>query len=91
MPGLPGEVQRIDARISVAGRFLKVAKGPSHACAIAEDGTLSCWGQNHVQQSEPPPGQFVDVGVNNEYSCAVRADETILCWGNGSNGQTTPP
>ena len=36
------------------GRFTEVSVGLSHACAIRDDGTVACWGDNAGGRAEPP-------------------------------------
>ena len=77
--------------------------GPEHSCALHEDGTVSCWGNNGVGQLGN--GQSGDSAVSSvpvrvagitdataiaagaEHSCALREDGTISCWGANWYGQ----
>ncbi|MBI5383046.1 MAG: hypothetical protein HZA90_00010 [Verrucomicrobia bacterium] len=74
-----------------------------HSCAILEDGTLHCWGNNwdgqiglaDVQFKSTPtevPGVVgvKDVSGGDSHTCAVVDEETstgVKCWGRGSYGQ----
>lgn len=79
----------------------RVANGPNHACAIAQDGTLWCWGANGSGQlgrgstsdaEHPAPVRgmsgVVDVAVGELHTCAVTGDGAVWCWGDGSDGRT---
>lgn len=73
----------------------------THACALLQDGSVSCWGGNSSGQlgdrtpvdAQPTPTAVqgiagatqIEVGVS--YSCAVLADQTARCWGGNYDGQ----
>ena len=81
---------------------LAVSAGHSHTCAILDDGSLKCWGDNsHGQLGDgsttdrTSPVQ-VDLGAGNtavsisaghSHTCAILQDGTLKCWGQDSNGQ----
>ena len=81
---------------------LAVAAGHSHTCAILDDGSLKCWGDNsHGQLGDgsttdrTSPVQ-VDLGSGNtavaisaghSHTCAILQDGTLKCWGQDNNGQ----
>jgi hypothetical protein len=44
-------------------QWLSVAVGNSHACAIAVDGSVSCWGENGFGQFNAPAGSFVELDL----------------------------
>ncbi len=55
--------------------------GQSHACALAEDGHVSCWGLNTKGQADAPSASFTSVTAGNFFSCGVTTGGTALCWG----------
>ncbi len=75
--------------------------GPSHACAVMNDGTARCWGLDIFGQvgdggkgdTEPTPTtvaglsgvQSIAVGPN--YTCALGTDGGISCWGANLSGE----
>lgn len=82
---------------SAATPSVRVAE--NYACALAEAGTVSCWGSNFRGQlgngnktdsSVPVPVQNVanvtqlDVGMYG--SCVLIADGTVKCWGSNQYG-----
>jgi alpha-tubulin suppressor-like RCC1 family protein len=83
----------------VAWRTLAV--GASHACAIAVDGALYCWGANFNGQvgigttsgaeASPrrvnAPDTFTAVSAGASTSCAIRSDGTLWCWGANESGE----
>jgi alpha-tubulin suppressor-like RCC1 family protein len=78
-----------------------VASGGGHSCAIKEDGTVWCWGQNDFGQlgdgtatdSSLPvkvpdfvmPG--IAIGAGDVYTCALDKTGAVWCWGHNDHGQ----
>ena len=84
-----------------------VAIGNSHACTLADDGRIFCWGDNEygelgdgTNDYRGLPTQPV-VGITNgraiaagiRFSCAALFDGSVWCWGEdpGSDGQSNVP
>ena len=81
----------------------RVAAGGAHSCAIVEDGTVRCWGDNAAGQlgNGTVTDSLVPVTVNsitsanaaialaagNAHTCALLADGTVQCWGRNTTGQ----
>jgi len=78
------------------GRFVDVALGHRHGCAIRVDQTLACWGANYLvsqrwdgsrwvrgpmDMSDPPQGRFRSVSTKGQHTCAIRVDLALVCWG----------
>ena len=80
-----------------------IAIADAHSCALHQDGTITCWGNNEQGQlgngtSGEDADSAVPVRVNgitdataiaiaDAHSCALHQDGTITCWGNNWNGQ----
>lgn len=90
----------IDAPLPPGLRLIDLSVGSRHNCALIEDRTVRCWGDNRAGQlgdgtttSNVRPVTVVglsnvgSVAVGHEHSCAVLEDGTALCWGNNANGQ----
>ncbi len=85
------------------GRFRQVSAGDFTTCAVAEDGSLACWGAGtedvcdayDCRQGRPPTGTFEQVAIGLGHGCAMRADRTVACWGyegaDGGDGRLEPP
>jgi alpha-tubulin suppressor-like RCC1 family protein len=69
--------------------FKSVSAGNDFACAIRDDDTLVCWGDN--TQGPPPTGTFTSVSTSGAFACGVRSTGIIACWGDNSYAQTMPP
>jgi alpha-tubulin suppressor-like RCC1 family protein len=80
----------------------QVSAGGLHACAVIDDGTVRCWGNNRGRQlgdgttvlQRTRPGAAVigvtdveQVAAGYEHSCAITRDGSVWCWGDNVNGQ----
>ena len=72
-------------------RLTAISVGQAYACGLRGDGTIVCWGQNDLGQTEPPAGEFTSIDAGKDHACAIRADRTVACWGNNNQGQTDAP
>jgi cysteine-rich repeat protein len=86
------------------GPWLAVGAGSYQTCAIKQDGTLWCWGDNTNGQlgdgtldTQLAPAQvtgagagtvFSHVSTNFLHTCATTSEGFIWCWGLNSNAQT---
>lgn len=67
---------------SPKGRYRRLVAGHSHACAIALDGAIACWGRNRESQVDAPDrAGYVDLALGTEYSCALHESGEVECWG----------
>ena len=73
------------------GSQLMIDAGGNHTCAVRENGTLICWGNNGDGQSDYPAGSFPSVSAGSNHTCAVRENGALVCWGNNRQGQTDAP
>jgi alpha-tubulin suppressor-like RCC1 family protein len=67
--------------------------GSEHACAIKNDGYLTCWGSNAQGQATPEQGIFDGITTYGQRTCGIREDGVALCWGAGDAvvGENTTP
>jgi alpha-tubulin suppressor-like RCC1 family protein len=74
--------------------------GTYHSCALLQDQTVQCWGQNDFGQIGAPGVAFsatpvavngitnaVSIGTGFLHTCALLADGTVRCWGHNDFGQ----
>ena len=88
-------------------RVKLIALGASHTCALLEDETVRCWGDDALGQlgdgarpanehSSAPalvPGLagIVYVAAGADHTCALTHDWRVLCWGRGTDGALRSP
>jgi alpha-tubulin suppressor-like RCC1 family protein len=80
--------------------YEQVTAGTRHACALADDGTVYCWGSSSngqlgngatidlhtpVVALMPNAAVFIDAGGNT--TCAIDVDGLLWCWGLNNRGQ----
>jgi alpha-tubulin suppressor-like RCC1 family protein len=97
-----------DPKPSLTGSFgagrtaVSVTTGIDHSCALLDNGSVSCWGQNEygqlgtgdrVAMSSPTliapfdSGRTaVDVSAGRSHTCALLDNGQVSCWGQGSLG-----
>jgi alpha-tubulin suppressor-like RCC1 family protein len=76
-----------------------LALGAYHACGVAHDGLVYCWGHNSsLQLGDRTSGgtlspalvngiaNVVGIGAGETHTCAVTANGTVACWGTGPSG-----
>lgn len=73
--------------------FVAVDMGYRHACAIRDDGTVICWGDNEEGQATVPAGlqDVVQVSGGNVHTCALDRNGALTCWGSNHLGQSDVP
>ncbi|HEY5921409.1 MAG TPA: hypothetical protein VIV11_07050, partial [Kofleriaceae bacterium] len=98
-PAIP---DRMPAR--AGKRAIDVAVGESHFCALVEDGTVRCFGQNDVGQcGDMKGGNFVAkpfkvpgitggvaIVAGGRHTCVLRKGGTVTCWGSNFSGELGP-
>lgn len=81
------------------GGWAQVSSGDAHTCAVRQDGTMWCWGNNEAGQigdgavgslynrlvpvQVGPASDWLEVFAGVNHSCGRRRDETLWCWGEG--------
>jgi alpha-tubulin suppressor-like RCC1 family protein len=85
-------------------RVVKVAIGDSHFCAVVEDGTVRCFGQNDMGQCGDMKGpdivakpfkvpgitDAIDIAAGGKHACVRRRSGAITCWGDNYFGEVGP-
>ena len=79
----------------------QVSSGAAHSCAILDDGSVACWGDNSngqlgdgsrvssliPQKSMPLGRKAIEISSGSYHTCALLDDGSIRCWGSNSFGQ----
>ena len=81
---------------------ISVSTGLAHSCAIFDDGSLRCWGDNSQGQLgdgttvERTVPTLVNLGngrsassitLGQTHTCSILDDNSVKCWGGNANGQ----
>ena len=78
-----------------------IAAGGTHTCALRDDGTVRCWGDNTIGQlgftgapTVPAPtmpvplsAKAVQISAFGLHACAALETGTVACWGENGAGQ----
>lgn len=80
----------------------QVSSGAKHTCAILDDGSVSCWGENsngqlgdgtrsvHIEPdkvSMPLGRKALEISAGSYHTCALLDDGSVRCWGANDFGQ----
>ncbi len=100
IPG-PGVQSNVPAQVSGITTATQIAVGYDHACALLEDRTVRCWGDNtngqygnntggsgvfgNIPQQADISG-VIAISAGNKFTCALLNNSTVKCWGAGANG-----
>ena len=91
----PDRVNVTPQAIQFTGPFWgsAVAAGGQHSCAIADDGTLACWGSNSDGQATVSPslGPVLQVTAGAAHTCVIKSDGLVACWGASGDQQLSIP
>ncbi|MBC7658088.1 MAG: hypothetical protein H7249_00115 [Chitinophagaceae bacterium] len=80
------------------GNVQYVRSGLHHSCAVMNDGTLKCWGENaygqlgdgtRLARSSPVTvaiAPVADVALGDRHTCARLLSGSVNCWGSGTHG-----
>ena len=78
--------RRNEAPEITPGPFRDLAAGVNHSCALREDGSARCHGDNSSQQAAPPPTAFTAIAAGWHHSCGIAKSGRLECWGAGLPG-----
>jgi len=59
-------------------RATALAAGDAHACSIARDGKVTCWGKRAVP---PPTARLISLSCARAQCCGVTDAHELACWG----------
>jgi alpha-tubulin suppressor-like RCC1 family protein len=100
-PATPGVQSNVPVQVYGITTATQIAVGYDHACALLQDRTVLCWGDNSYGQygnntggtgvfgNTPQQADISDViaiSAGNNFTCALLNDSTVKCWGAGANG-----
>jgi alpha-tubulin suppressor-like RCC1 family protein len=81
-------------------RFVSIASGSAHTCALTLDRTALCWGNNQfgqlgdssvVSRTDPTPVagglRFTSISAGVAHTCGKTNDGSVACWGSNVRGE----
>ncbi len=91
------------ANATCKGCVAKLDVGDAHGCALRDDGTMLCWGNNEYGQlgdgtstnrltpvpvlGLPADKKILDFSAGGNHTCAILEDKSLWCWGRNKEGQ----
>ena len=98
--GLSDSASPVQASALGGGRVpSKIVAGARHACVLATDGSVWCWGdsaqgqagENGTTQVDPTAvslgGTATMIAAGGSNTCALLSDKSVKCWGQNNSGQ----
>lgn len=94
-----GDTHKTPVVVAGVTSVAKLVTGEASTCALLEDGSARCWGQNSqgelglgTKSSDERPGKLAadgvaDVCIASAHGCALGRSGTITCWGANAHGQ----
>ncbi|MCO4743747.1 MAG: hypothetical protein KC912_03090 [Proteobacteria bacterium] len=98
-----GTVSDADRVTAISSGVSALVSGTHHVCALLDDATVSCWGDNSMGQlgrgtvNDPTfattpaavPGLTAvqSIAAGDGFTCAALEDGEVKCWGEGTDGQ----
>ena len=79
---------------NVVGKIISIECGDSHSCALLNDNTVRCWGDNSYGQCDVPDsiqGKVVSISCGSSHTIALLNNNAVTCWGNNDNKQCNVP
>jgi hypothetical protein len=78
--------------------YVEIGVGANHSCAIRNEGSVGCWGDNSLGQLNAPLFRFSAITVGRNHACGLLVNwslasesNKVLCWGDNSAGQLNAP
>jgi hypothetical protein len=90
-PLAPPELPDPSAQLLPLSGVQQVSSGLRHACALLNDGTLSCWGAGGPSTVPAGLADVTQVSAGAGHTCALDGSEVITCWGENGGGQLDVP
>jgi|GEM_PF-671109 len=97
----PQTNQTIPQQVVGLGQVTQIVSGANHTCALQNDGTVRCWGDNRFAQIGDDtrqraidayliknlPRDVSTIAAGGNHTCALTASGAVWCWGENIVGQ----
>ena len=63
--------------------YAKVSAASRYTCALADAGSITCWGVGNADLQVPVPSSdqdFTDVAAGGSHACGLHKDGSVTCW-----------
>ena len=69
-----------------AGRYVAVAVGQAHVCALTGEREAACWTtstyhRSHYDPQIALPGRYTSISASEDRTCAITEKGSVTCWG----------
>jgi hypothetical protein len=84
-------IARANPAASSATATPQVSAGEFATCALRQEGSLACFGQDDFGLAAPPAGSYTQLSVGMYTGCALATGGSLACWGFNGSGQGNFP
>src|SRR5581483_2640513 len=77
---LPGKLAH-GRHAAGASPLREISAGGYSACAVRQNGTITCWGIGTSGQTRAPHVRFRYVSVGDTFACGIVYSRRVRCWG----------
>ena len=84
-------IVRTNPSVATTTATPQVSAGYLVTCALRQEGSLACFGQNDFGLAAPPAGSYTQLSVAMYTGCAVATAGSLACWGFNGSGQASAP
>ena len=84
-------IVRVNSSVAATTATPQVSAGYVVTCALRQEGSIACFGDNTFGTGAPPAGAYTQIDLTYYTACAVAAGGSLACWGFNGTGQVSPP
>jgi alpha-tubulin suppressor-like RCC1 family protein len=95
----PNQYSVVPVPVNADSNWASLSVGRAYTCAIKDDSTLWCWGDNsdgrlgiNSEVDKPKPVQvgtdtWLQINAGRIHTCGIKSNRTLWCWGVNDDGQ----